>query len=277
MGLPAARGNDLVLVCHHEGQVSVWVGWKRALAAFADPRLWEGSAHWGDYFQRQPEGTGWGMAGYGLVVVDVDTRTAWSVNDHATPGTIHLPSTAEAALYNGPAGSDETGARRALGQLLTRPELWGCTAFTVARRSLASALMGRRRAPEKRSLADLVSPAAGVEKNQALMVLNGGELSIAGKRYLVFTGAYQPSQWSVHSTAGRADLEVLERLIEHARSTGFPPPAAELIVPWVKEQTDLGEDAPQDVLATRARFQALLDGWGESPPPLRSVKRQPPG
>lgn len=260
---PEVEWNELILVSRHQGRVDVWVGWKRAIAAFADPRLWESTEHWPDYFTRQAPEMGYGMGGYGLIVMDLDTKQGWSINDFSHPGSIHLPQDYE--LEN----DDEPRARAAFAQLLARPDQWPRVAFKVGSPpGLIASLSKKAPAvfPRVLPLSEMVSPAASIEENQRTLVLKRGTLNLPSlPSLMVFSGTYTPADWMVSTTLGRGDVEVLEECLTQLSALGFPPPAASLVLPFVKDKTAAEFEEGEDPDAIVARFDRLLAAWGPNP------------
>lgn len=276
--IPKVHHNELILVSKYQGRVDVWVGWKRALAAFADPRVWESTDQWPDYFTRQDAGVGYGMAGYGLVVMDLDTKQGWSINDFSHPGSFHLPNDYELE------GDDESGARAAFAQMLARPDQWASVrfdAFPVGIGSTLRLLMGRAKSDaaagggssgqnqlQELLLSELADPKKSVEENQRDLVISRGVLTLPGNRaYILLSGKYAPKGWAVSNTLGRSDLEVLEECLTNMKTLGFPPPARDLVLPFVEEQAfesfEDGEiESDEDVVAL---FSGLLEDWGKPP------------
>lgn len=268
---PELEWNELILVSRHRGQVDVWVGWKRAVAAFADPRVWESTDHWPDYFTRQEKNVGYGMGGYGLIVMDLDTKQGWSINDFSHPGSIHLPQDYE--LEN----DDEPRARAAFAQLLSRPDQWPYVEFEVAAPPGFTASLVKNApavTPATLPLSKMISADDSVEANERALVLKRGTLNLpAHPSLMVFSGKYTPDGWTVSTTLGRSDLEVLEECLTQLSALGFPPPAPSLVLPLVEEKAEeecdeMEEDvAPEDIVG---RFEYLLEAWGSRPAsPLR--------
>lgn len=265
--LAPVEANELLLVSRHRGQVDVWVGWKRALGAFADPRLWESTEHWPEHFSRQPPGTPYGPDGYGLVVMDLDARKGWSVNDFTHPGSIVLPHSHERDH------PDETGSRAALAQLLARPDQWPHVALEVTPApGLLDLLKGRKDpiAPSIRTLDQILDASAGPDARQAALLQRRGTLAIAGRPHLVSQVHYRPKGWTLATDLERPRIDVLEECLAHLRAEGVPLPSPELIRSEVESaMADLEEDEGQELAG---RFQALLDGWvprAPKPPRMR--------
>lgn len=260
---PKVEWNELVLVARHQGQCSVWTGWRRALAGFADPRLWESTEAWPEYFERLPDGTAWGPDGYGVVLVDLDTKQAWSMNDYSHPGAIFWPSDHDLNQ------DDETGAFKARRHLLDRPDQWDKVKLKRHRLSVTDVVRKQPRV-EECTLSDLVSIDQSLDERVATLVLARGELRLPKGTFLVMSTEYLPTGWTALDVRGRGDLEVLEPLLAHARAHGFPPPSADLIMGWVENKLEDEEEEEQDAQALLERFQALLNSW---PTPAKSLPR----
>ena len=253
--------NELLLMSYHQGQMRLWVGWKRNLSAFADPRLWESSEEWENYFRPMPEGTPWGLDGYGLVFVDLDAKKAWSVNDYSHPGAIFLPE------YNTLAFPDKTASSAALLELMNHPDQWDRVVFEVAKTGW------RNHKVEKKTLTQVVESVGGFESLGSIAT-RGGILRLAKKDYMLMGGEYVPTGWECLDVRGRGDLEVLLPLLEHARALGLPRPDAALVDDFVREkiQMDWGDDP--DGLEIQGKFDAVLADWpGSMPAPGRTAQR----
>lgn len=252
--LATVQWNELLLVSYHQGQMRLWVGWKRNLSAFADPRLWEDSDAWEDYFRPLPEGTPWGMDGYGLVLVDLDAKKAWSVNDYSHPGAIFLPE------YNTLSVRDETAGRAALQALMNHPGQWDKVVFSLAKTGLKECKI------EKKALSEVVEGVGGFE-NLASIATRGGILRLGKADYMLMGGEYEPAGWACLDVRGRGDLEVLLPLLEHARGLGLPRPDPALVDEFVREKIKMGwgDELDEEGLDLQAQFDALLTEWPARP------------
>ena len=250
--LATVEWNQLLLVSRHQGEVQVWVAWKRSLCAFVDPQMWENTSKWSNRFELQPAGTPWGMDGYGVVVMDLDNKRSWSINDYSHPGAVHLQDKQSLS------GKDETGYRNALRSLLKRPDQWEKVRFE------AMASSGVIKKPRRLSLSlkDLVRPeASDKEALNDLFTERGTIHHPVWKDLLVFSGEYVPDQWVTSDTRGRSDLDVLEEMLPVLRATGFPAPDHRLMGSDIesKARVEFDEDEADAVVA---RFRDLLEGWG---------------
>lgn len=259
--LATVEWNELLLVSYHQGQMRVWVGWKRNLSAFADPRLWEDSEAWEDYFRPLPEGTPWGMDGYGLVFVDLDAKKAWSVNDYSHPGAIFLPE------YTALAVRDETASRTALRELMNHPGQWDRVVFEVAPMGL------KRCKVVEKTLNEVIEGVGGFE-NLASIATRGGILRLGKKDYMLMGGEYVPTGWECLDVRGRGDLEVLLPLLEHARTLGLPRPDAALVDDFIREKIEMEWGDEPEGVEVQSTFDRVLNGWPSAP--LRGVKSRPP-
>ena len=243
--------NQLLLVSRHQGEVNVWVCWKRALSAFADPDLWESTEKWSQRFELQPPETPWGMDGYGVVVMDLDHKRSWSINDYSHPGAIHFQEKHTLTT------KDETGYRKALASLLRQPDHWENVRFEA---------MGSGLGPPQQlslSLKDLVRPEAPPKEALEGLFTERGLISHPRwKDLMVFGGEYTPARWVTSDSRGRSDLDLLEEMLPVLRSTGFPSPHSDLIMPKV-ESIAQDEFDEEEADATVARIRGMLEGWEE--------------
>ncbi len=260
--LPDVEWNELVILARHQGEFSLWGAWKRGLSAFADPRLWESTADWETYFRPLPKGTGWGPAGYGLVVMDLDTKTAWSLNDYSHPGAIAWVESHQ----RDPA--DETGAQRALEQLLSRPDQWEHVVLRLHNESPKDFLPGRKVQIAERTLASILSAGMSMEERQETMTPRFCKLRLDDGNHLVLSTEFLPAQWRLQDVRGRSDLDVLEAILTHALDQGFPAPSTELIQEWVEHK--LAHEDDEEIEQGKAKFAAMLAAWST---PKRSAPR----
>lgn len=253
--------NELLLMSYHQGQMRLWVGWKRNLSAFADPRLWESSEAWEDYFRPLPQGTPWGMDGYGLVFVDLDAKKSWSVNDYSHPGSVSLPE------YKALSVRDHTAASAALREMMNHPGQWDRVVFEMAKTGF------RNHKVEKKTLTQVVEGVGGFE-DLASIASRGGILRLGKDNYMLLFGEYLPTGWTAMDVRGRGDLEVLLPLLEHARALGLPRPDPSLVDDVVREKVrmDWGDDP--EGLEIQTKFDAVLTDWPASATtPGRTAKR----
>jgi hypothetical protein len=246
--------NELLLVSYQKGQMRLWAGWKRNLSAFMDPRLWEDSEAWEGYFRPLPEGTPWGVDGYGLVFMDLDAKKAWSVNDYSHPGYVELPE------YQALSVRDHTVGRAALREMMNHPRQWDQVVFSLAKTGLKECKI------EQKTLSEVVEGVGGFE-NLASIATRGGILRLSKTDYMLMGGEYEPAGWACLDVRGRGDLEVLLPLLEHARGLGLPRPDPALVDEFVRDQIKLewGEEPEGEGAELQAQFDALLTEWPARP------------
>lgn len=253
--LPDVDWNELVILARHQGEFSLWGAWKRGLAGFADPRLWESTEHWETYFRPLPQDTAWGPAGYGLVVMDLDTKTAWSMNDYSHPGAIAWVE----GHQRDPA--DESGVQRALQQLLARPDQWEHVTLRLHKERLTDLVPGvaTKVRITKHTLANLLSPEMTAEQRLARMTPQFCKLNLPEGKHLVLSTEFLPGGWQLQDVRGRSDLDVLGAILAHTHAQGFPAPSDELVQDWVNHK--LAHEDEEEAEQERSRFTALLGQW----------------
>lgn len=266
--VPDVSWNELVIARVHEGRTTVWTGWKRALGAFADPALYSDPAAWTAHFTEHPN-AGWGPNGYGLVVVDLDRRTVWSLNDYQTPGSFRLPSPVMQHADGTMVVDDGLRA------LLATPSAWPhATLAVVPGLSLKGWLlkhMGKQEEPSSPVLIPLSALLDEAQTPQARLdavTLHNGMLRWKGRSMLVMQGRYAPEGWTLFTDR---DLEISEAwlaLLDWAHSAGLPAPDWQTILDALARE-DGSDTAPtlyRDALGRRQ------EAWQTAPRPARPPK-----
>lgn len=266
--------NELLVVSRFQGQVACWTAWKRAIAAFQDPRMWHDTEQWGGYFQRQPEGAAWGIQGYGIIVIDLDRRLSWSVNDYSTPTQLTLPNTSN--VHSG----DRPDTQALLALLGARDQL-KCAAVHLVQvppaPPLLPALSSSGGATDKASprprrtwvtLDQIVPEGTAPEAAHALLTQDRGTLKWKGKEWLVLAGRYEPEGWAHRTDRGADSSVVLQDLLSDLHQAGFPAPDR---VALLEHAQGMSEDMDEgDASVFMGGITALLDGWKEATPAPRS-------
>lgn len=229
--------NELPIVAKQNGEVSVWKAWKRSIAAFADPRLWRSTEAFPEYFERLTSDA-WGMAGYGVIVVDFDARQVLSINDFSTPMSLYLPG-----FGLGQAPGDPS--LPALMRLLSEPEQWPNVTLRVGTPSVVPGVL---RALFKNSGTfhevtlnqALPSGATPQQALNALTLDRLGRTRVAGSSCVFFKGTYHPEGWTQHADVGPGLPEGTLGALLALERAGFPPPQ------WsgFDEQVSQGEELP---------------------------------
>ena len=70
--VPETDWNELIIARLYKGETTVWRGWKKSIAVFANPRMWTDPDAWSSAGLTPEPERAWGFAGYGLVAVDMD-------------------------------------------------------------------------------------------------------------------------------------------------------------------------------------------------------------
>ena len=220
--------NELPIIARENGELSVWRAWKRSIAAFSDPQMWKDTSKFSEYFERL-EDNRWGMAGYGMIVVDFDTKQMVSINDYSNPSSLFLPG----ALTR--AGGDPSG--KALLALLSDPSQWPNVAIRVGpEKSLLDTVvqavgLGDKEAPlqtEVIYLDKIIPEGATIEQALERITLDrGNTLLIKGASRMVLEGAYLPQGWSETTDMGQAMPRGLLNVLRQFKDAGFPPPVWE--------------------------------------------------
>ena len=190
----------------------------------------------------------------------------WSINDFSYPGSIYLPQDYELE------DDDEPRARAAFAQLLSHPQAWPHVKFSVSSPPGLIASLSKKSpavSPRVLPLSEMISRADSMEANQRALVLKRGTLDLpTHPGLMVFSGKYIPADWTVSTTLGRSDVEVLETCLGQLNALGFPPPAPSLVFPFVKEKAaEFEEDEVEGCQSVVERFSQLLEGWGKPTTP----------
>ena len=203
--------NELVVVVRHQGEVSSWKAWKRGLVAFHDPRMWKDTEQYDSYFERI-ENDAWTMAGYGVVVMDMDTRTTWSFNDYSSPWSFLLP---QPTNYK-----TNPHERRATLALVADPAAWNDVSLLAYDRTALGTLKER-----KLTLADVLVEGTPPEQALKMLETRSGEIVVKGKPVLTTGGRYVPAGWTVGCEIGQDGPGGLVSAMETWQASGFPMPA----------------------------------------------------
>ena len=278
--------NEVTVLARQGGQVSVWGCWKRALAAFHDPAMWEGVEAFEKHFDRLA-GPTWGPSPYGFVVVDFDTRQVLSANDWSTPSSLH-PILANVQWEDGPDPS-----LAPLQALSLRPDCWPHVRLRVARTGLKN-LVGGAQDPDIQEVAmdQALGPGATAEDFMAAMRVHGGfsKLPTLG-RCMILEGRFLPPGWTQDDDRGQEMPGWMLEQLCSLQARGFPAPnwsqfdeqmeSSELPVnvealDEMREEADAGDPEAQALLEMGLRYQALKKSWGAataSPPPPKPSSR----
>lgn len=216
--------NELVVVARQAGEVSVWGAWKRRLASFHDPAMWEGVEAFPRYFERL-EGA-WGHGPYGVVVVDFDRRRVLSMSDWSTPSSFH-PQEARATGVS----EENNPALAPMKALARRPDEW---------RHVTLSTVGVRAAfdtRQSRSLADLVgekdlarahaSPEEAERIFFATLTPRRGLFPLSSGSSHFLGGTYLPEGWVQSDDRGAEMPTWLVEALQDLHRAGFPPPSWE--------------------------------------------------
>lgn len=250
---PEIDWNELVLVSKYQGKVRVWSAWKRAISAFANPELWESTENWTEHFKPQ-DGKAYGMVGYGLIVMDLDSKQGWSINDYTSPESIHLPQDYQLDQ------KDETGFLKSLEKLLGRADQWSSVEFKVSPKPGEDEF-------QEMKLSEMIDPGNSAKENLRKLASVRGEIQIQGQPRMVMSGRYIPKGWKVATTRGRHDLDVLEECLLAIREIGFPLPSKTSIMSMVEDTAPDMEDEEAGVFSEDIvqRFENLLANWAGLP------------
>lgn len=210
-GLDDVDFNELVVVARSGGEIRSYKAWKRGVVAFNDPKMWRDIEHYDTYFERIDDAA-WAMAGYGVIVMDMDAKTAWSFNDYAAPWSFNLPQP-----NNYKTNPHEKSSTLAL---LADPSVWNDVALQAYKRNLLGKLEDRRL-----TLADVLRPDMAPEEALRTLEARGGELRVGPETILVTGGRMVPAGWTVGCEIGQDGPEGLLRAMETWQAGGFPAPA----------------------------------------------------
>lgn len=235
--------NEVLIARMHQGQLTCWTAWRRAIQVFDDPGMWEDASLWEHHFTRQPDDATWGFQGYGLIAVDMDRKTLWSINDYSVPGQVHLPSTSLVV-------DDPNEAYAGLRGLLQRPNYWPNVRFKVARMDLPDRLP--ERAPTYRTLRldKLLETGLGVDEAMARLTQDRGSLKVGSHHYMVLEGTLTMPGWTVNTDRGKSPDDVVLALLADLQDGGWPAPDwANLKEHLTFEEYDEGEAPDLDAMA----------------------------
>ena len=267
--------NELPIIAKKDGQISVWKAWKRAICAFNDPSMWNDTAQFDQYFTKL-DTNDWGMAGYGMIVMDMDSKTAWSFNDYSTPQSFFLPTPQDAALEGGV-------APKAIMALLSDPTQWPYVTIKFNDRGF----FGSAFDPKEQTLDTLLPAEISAVDAYAALTNIGGEFTIGRTKRLFFQGRYLPSGWTVGCELGQDGPDGLVGALETLQAGGFPPPSdwsglddhmskgdvpttpddlAEFEAHMADEDTEYQDEA-REVAALSTRYQTLKAAWSASASP----------
>lgn len=228
--------NELAVVARSQGHISVWKAWKRSLAAFNDPRMWEGPEVLDRYFERLDDDMRWGPAGYGVIVIDYDKREVLSVNDYSNPDSFFLLND------NVTWEQQENPALAPLRALAARPDQWPYVNIT---------LMGIRGGKSKtlEVTLDQIVP-AGADESAFLKSITQqrGEIELSERgRFLVMRGSYLPPGWVQHDDRGQEMPDWMIGRLEALCAQGFPPPDWSLFDASFESSCDISPQAAVDL------------------------------
>jgi hypothetical protein len=203
--------NELAIVARHQGDLSIWKAWKREIGAFTDPRMWRDTSCYNQYFQPL-EGKDWDMAGYGVIVMDLDTKTAWSFNDYSSPWSFMLPNPSHFA--------SNKKEKKWIEALLADTSSWKGIKLDVHSRTLIPG-KGKR---STMTLEDLLPKGVSGEEALKLICSKDGDVKSNGTTYAMLGGRHLPQGWKVGCEIGQDGPEGLLDALTQWRDTGFPPP-----------------------------------------------------
>lgn len=203
--------NELVIVARHQGEVSTWKCWKRDICAFNDPKMWQDTKHYSQYFERI-ENDVWTMAGYGVIVMDLDNKTTWSFNDYSSPWSFLLPNPTHYKT--------NPTERTAMLALLSDPTAWNYLTTRVHKQSLLG--KGERR---ECTLADLLPEGIAPEDALKLLETSSGDINIEGETLIFLHGRYVPAGWKVGCEIGKDGPDGLIGAMETWLATGLVAPS----------------------------------------------------
>lgn len=268
--------NELPIIARQGGVISVWGAWKRQLAAFHDPAMWEDVSAFERYFERL-DGDAWGFAGYGIVVVDFDTRRVLSSNDWSTPSSLHPLIANHATL-------DEEDPKLApLKALGRRPDQWSRVSLTI----LGHRAQDRKTVVLSEVLGPAVCERAAANPDEAerlflaAMTEHRGTLQLGtAGACIVSNGSYLPEGWVQADDRGKEMPEWLIQQLEELRARGFPPSQWDDIDQRVKEadvpveddaiaKMAMEEGEDHELVRLARAYQTLKTEWRASAPVVR--------
>ena len=262
--------NELQVVVRHNGELSFWKAWKRSIAAFNDPRTWEGPEQLDQYFERM-EGERWGPSGYGFIIVDYDTKQTLSVNEYSHPGSFYLRQ--DNVVWE----TQEDPALAPLKAMASRPDQWKQVVFE----GFPGGAAGLKTV--NFTLADLVPENATESVFLDAITTSRGTVSPKGLGDLMVSkGKYDPSGWAQHDDLGKDMPGWLIDQLEDLMKRGFPAPEWPLFderleksdIPvnqeglseFIEDEADGDESTAdsytQEVIRETRRYLALKSSWG---------------
>jgi hypothetical protein len=245
--------NELPIVARRNGELSVWKAWKRSIAAFNDPQMWRDDSNFAQYFERQ-EDNQWGMAGYGIIVVDFDSKRVVSINDYSHPGSFFPP--------NPLLPSNEDPSRKALLALLAEPAQWSHVIFEVNQEKdlldtveqLAKIGKDEPVKIETVSMENIIPHGSTVEQAlEAITLDERRRVKIDGTSRIFFGANYVPPGWTQQTDLGQEMPKCLLDVLHDFQRAGFPEPQWEGIEEKLTESYEL-PITPEDI-------EAYIDGY----------------
>lgn len=212
--LDDTKFNELAIVARHNGQLGVWKGWKRDIGAFTDPQMWRDTSRYDQYFERL-DSSDWDLAGYGVIVMDLDTKTVWSFNDYSSPWSFFLPEP-----HN---FKTNPKAEMWFNALFADPASWADFEVKVAKLDL-KVRAGRPPSYEDLTLEQLLGGERDPDKCMQMLTAQRGELKHGDATYLALGGRHVPKDWTVGCEIGEDGPGGLLNALITWRDTGFPPP-----------------------------------------------------
>jgi len=229
--------NEVLIVLKNNNEFSYWAAWKKSICAFNDPKVWSDPSVWPTYFNKKEGDVTWGMGGYGLILMDMDKKVVWSLNDYSTPKSLHLPS-------DGMVRSEDDPQEKALLALLADKKAIS-EATVKAFEDFASGGVlvkidlgqGKKLKELTLPLSDFLSITATPEENFISLTTSRDTLkNNNGKSFFIFKGSFIPSGYTQHDNLGVSEIEVLLNLLSFAKENGFPLPDTEDLISWAEEK-----------------------------------------
>lgn len=239
--------NELLIVLKHNNDVTCWTANRRMIESFAGPEVWVKPEIWPTLFAKQPDDSGWGFEGYGLIVIDMDAKTAYSLNDYMSVGAFQLPSDSNIE-------SEPEKTKAGLFKLLGTPSAWPYATIQVAKNTLLGLRVGQ---PVDMTL-DLVLPAdASSDEAKSILQSRRGLIQFNGSSWLFLNGNYLPKGWTVLHDRGQEEPEFTIEVLHKLQKAGFPAPDWDNINARIEQNID---DVPNQELVY-AEIKELVEKW----------------
>jgi hypothetical protein len=228
----------------------------------------------------------WGPAGYGMILINMDTKESWSINDYSTPTSFFLPN--DVMVDAGGHTVISSGLR----ELLATPSVWSDVILElIPERSIIGKIQdvltwnvpGSQNFMVKKSLDEILTVEQSPEERLSSLTQSRGFIQIRGDDFRFCSGSFNPKGWKNHDDLGEYSPDVWENLLNQALACKMPPPDRAALEEWIETWSE--DHYPQDeweelsqedremyadkgeVLSAedfKKKFHDILDQWAPS-------------